>query len=720
MLSEERSSTQSIRASKKKFIDVYLLGLAMKLGGCVAAWHNGFVTGFWPYLICVCIIAIGYFCLTLCISEMMSAVAFPGGYYGYVRCGIGPLSGFLVGCSGLIEAIFFLAASVLKISQAFTFIFALSDEYMPIFWFITYAIVLSIHIRGGSVFWSLMKLCTVISLVFLLIYLFGSMPNLDMKKWAYGSAGYDADTLGGLTDLDLPLFFQVLRLPSWMFLGVDLLSLACDEVEDPKAAVPNAILSVMGTIAVLAVWLTFTVGCQAPGLFLEFSDDDITNVFPLSIGYHNALGISLRGATAFIVFPLFGACTGYMFAVGRQINSMAKSGLFPPLLKMTYGTEQTPIAAMVFGTILGLASLFGVRNYDQYPMLLRLAVLGGCPVYLAMFACFLVFRSRYRHMKRGFVNPFGKFSAVLGSVIFLLLLATLIKYQTGTKVMTAYFAFMGVMILYYYFYAEKRQFFSDEEQSIFLKAYVVNFNMRKNTAIQYRFAADCRAIIFDTINFCLVSDSNRSQSSAGKVASEQSLHDQRIVEEAVTTLEPNQETTLQQENCKEDDEEEEGDDEGEGDDNFDQYQQKKNMKSKMLNLHIVNNSQYILTEQHSTSQDGKSENKDMQQDEIYAKDEHNEEFHLASRRRFFDLLQGTERTNVGNIVIVGDDSNDDDEEDDDYDDEEEERRRGIRPECIANDETNISAITMTVFGQLPAIHEQEEEEEELLLLSPLR
>jgi ethanolamine permease len=88
-------------------MDVFLSGLAIKLGGCVASWHNGFAIGFWSYFVCFVIVALGYLVLTLCVAEMISVISFPGGYYGYVRCSMGPLLGFLVGCSGLVESIFF-------------------------------------------------------------------------------------------------------------------------------------------------------------------------------------------------------------------------------------------------------------------------------------------------------------------------------------------------------------------------------------------------------------------------------------------------------------------------------------------------------------------------------------------------------------------------------------------------------------------------------------
>lgn len=57
---------------------ILYVGMAIKLGGVVASWHNGLQYGFWVYVAAVSIIATGYVNLALCISEMVSVVAFPG------------------------------------------------------------------------------------------------------------------------------------------------------------------------------------------------------------------------------------------------------------------------------------------------------------------------------------------------------------------------------------------------------------------------------------------------------------------------------------------------------------------------------------------------------------------------------------------------------------------------------------------------------------------
>lgn len=57
---------------------VNISGLAIKLGGCVAAWHNGYRVGVWGYFIACMVVAVGYSSLNLCVAELTSIIAFPG------------------------------------------------------------------------------------------------------------------------------------------------------------------------------------------------------------------------------------------------------------------------------------------------------------------------------------------------------------------------------------------------------------------------------------------------------------------------------------------------------------------------------------------------------------------------------------------------------------------------------------------------------------------
>ena len=57
------------------------IGLSIKLGGCVAAWHNGYVVGVWGYFIACLLVGTGYISLNLSVAEVTSVTSFPGEIY---------------------------------------------------------------------------------------------------------------------------------------------------------------------------------------------------------------------------------------------------------------------------------------------------------------------------------------------------------------------------------------------------------------------------------------------------------------------------------------------------------------------------------------------------------------------------------------------------------------------------------------------------------------
>lgn len=231
-------------------------------------------------------------------------------------------------------------------------------------------------------------------------------------------------------------------------------------------------VSVISTMIVLTFWLFMTVASQSPGVTTEMYQ--LTSIFPLSFGFSRMLNIPESTASLFTLLPLLCSCTGYMFAVGRQLSSMARSGLFAPIFKRTVGADKVPMNAMLAGAISGLLGLFFAWQYDPYTMLFRLAMLGGSVVYVNLFACFLVFKSRYCEMERGCRNPCGYASAVYGMIVFSFVFIALARDTSNVFIITAYVSFMLLMWLYYYAYAEAHQFFSEKEQTVFLKAYIVN------------------------------------------------------------------------------------------------------------------------------------------------------------------------------------------------------------------------------------------------------
>ncbi len=230
---ERKESDQSIEpVARATFTHVYLLALAMKLGGCTIAWSYGLEAGFWEFFIAAVGLGVAYILFGLCMAEMFSILTFSGGYYGYARVILGPLGGYLVGCSGLLESIFYFGMNVLKISEFVWVCFDLNPALAPVIWVFIYLILLVLVIACSFNFWEITSFYTISMLIILMIYLFGSMPHLDFDKYALpnNSSGFESDP---------DLFLEQFRLCILFFIGFDLLTLTASEVSDVRQIYPT-------------------------------------------------------------------------------------------------------------------------------------------------------------------------------------------------------------------------------------------------------------------------------------------------------------------------------------------------------------------------------------------------------------------------------------------------------------------------------------------------
>jgi amino acid transporter len=191
---------------------------------------KGFAAGFWEYFIAVIVVGIGYLMLGLCMAEMVSILTFDGGYYGYARVIIGPLGGYLVGCCGLVESIFYFGAYPLKITQFLNIYFEVSHEYDPLIWILLYASIVAIQIAMGKHFWNCISIYAICGLILLVIYLFGSMPYLNYDKFATREDAFNEDP---------QIFMDVFRLCNLFYMGFDLLTLTSSQVKNVSSKEQN-------------------------------------------------------------------------------------------------------------------------------------------------------------------------------------------------------------------------------------------------------------------------------------------------------------------------------------------------------------------------------------------------------------------------------------------------------------------------------------------------
>jgi len=243
----------------------------------------------------------------------------------------------------------------------------------------------------------------------------------------------------------------------------------------------------MFSLFITAIGVVFTSCTQFPGAVALTSSP-----LPLSYGFSKIFNLSMSQAM-WLSFPaLFGNFYGFIWAYGRQLSSMAKSGLLPEILgTMTHFTD-TPYVALFVGLlmsfVLALLCFYNVF-YPGFPDDVKhMYMLSSYIVYDFMFVSYIVFKFKYSSLPRSFSSPFGIFGAFVGLFVFAVnTIAILVQIQN--EELYPFYALLIatlLMIIYYLLFLQKEQHFSEEEKEQLFKAYLINANVKSRLAVKNR------------------------------------------------------------------------------------------------------------------------------------------------------------------------------------------------------------------------------------------
>jgi amino acid transporter len=238
------------------------------------------------------------------------------------------------------------------------------------------------------------------------------------------------------------------------------------------------------TLMCIALALIFLVAAQPPGAVEKLYN--FHNFFPLGYAYANMFGATYHQTLFLCVIPCFGTCWAMMYVITKQLFSMTSSGLLPEILNQTYrfdffrylghgGDEALPLVSYGLICFLGFLSTFFIRYANRFVAHAQVSSLAGCFVYLSMFYCYVKFRYRYSHMERTFRNHCGVVSVLVGALIFVVMLiyVLIIDPSRDRSVTILFFTYITFVTLYYIFHARTNQKFSESEQTVFFKAYIM-------------------------------------------------------------------------------------------------------------------------------------------------------------------------------------------------------------------------------------------------------
>ncbi len=423
-------------------------------------WNAAYKGGFWVAFLDIGLNGLGYLCLCLCMAEMSSALPFSGGIYGFVRATSGPFCGYMVACFELLMNISFVSGSFQFLAEIPHKAKVMNSANTPLFVFFLYVGALTITLIGGKPFWIISSLFGLTALFIILIFIFGSFSNTDFEQYA--------DLHESPTAYHMMTFLFV---SSTQYMGIQYIPLLGNLCKDPRTQIPRVMMFSVVVCILTAMFILVFAAAHAPGT-LKLS----TKMYPLTFNFAPMFNKQTFDVI-WLNFPgLFGSTLGLIYCYGRQISGISKTGLLPSVLQESIPYLGTPYVALLMGVMLCfIINMTAIYHPYVLEKFMKLSTLASAFVYI--FACisYILFKKNFSVLQRSFYNPIREVAAIIGIVVFTMVIVSVIFYQ-GNNYYTsiATFGYGVLCALFYILYWHRHQAFSEEEKQHMFKAYLIN------------------------------------------------------------------------------------------------------------------------------------------------------------------------------------------------------------------------------------------------------
>ncbi len=425
---------------------LWALGVGAVISGDFFGWNFGLSEGgFGGMLAALGVMTVLFAALCSGIAEMSPALPHAGGAYSFARSAFagtswGPWAGYVTGLAENMEYILTPAVIVVGLGGYLGAIFETGPQWEPVWWLVLYVLFVGLNVAGVELSFRVSFVITICALAVLMLFFVAAAPRFNLHGWALGAAGWFPHGPSGV--------LRALPFALWVYLGIEQLPLAAEESHDPARDMPRGLWLGLGTLVVFAFLTVILNSGIEPGSAMLAKSDE-----PLLLGFRSLFGPFALAK----VLALF-ACTGLaasfhaiIYAYGRQIYSLSRSGYFPVWLSVTNGARQTPARALVAGSVLGygaaLAIHFAGQKSPTGAVLLNMAVFGAVVAYILQMVSFLLLRLRSPGLARPYRSPLGVVGAVLAIVIAGVTLVTLFQnadYRPGVLGAVAWFG-LGIV-----------------------------------------------------------------------------------------------------------------------------------------------------------------------------------------------------------------------------------------------------------------------------------
>lgn len=393
--------------------NAYLLwafGICIVIGGDFFGWNYGLAAGgFWGMFIATGLVAIMYVCLLYSVSELSTAFPHAGGFYSFTRSAFGPFWGFVCGTSVIIEYVLGAAATVVALSS---YLKPLLPALPPLLiWFVAFVVFTAINIRGVgfalsvALYLALMAMmvlgvfyiCTLIGGTFHLDLLFNIPPDPGQPQWLPK----------GLVGI-----FAAIPYAVWFFIGIEAIPLVAEETPNIPKSMPSAMTLGIFTLIIFAL-LTLVLNSGVGEGAVKVGQ------VAAPLGYGLEAYFSTGNAINIALLPgVMATFHGMMFAAGRAIYALSRSGYSPRWLSVT-GKGNTPYRALIIGSILGFfcVALTDIGSDTVDAVIVNLSVFGGLVSYVLVMLSYVTLKLTRPELPRPYNSPLGIWGGIVGAVL---------------------------------------------------------------------------------------------------------------------------------------------------------------------------------------------------------------------------------------------------------------------------------------------------------------
>jgi amino acid transporter len=327
--------------------------------------------------------------ISLMVAELGTMMPVPGGYYQWVKEGLGPFWGFQAGWWAWVASWFDLAIyPVLFVEFASYFIPALGENFW-LKWGVGVAFIwvfALVNMLGSSVVGDSSKLFLVIVLIpFVFIVAIGLF-----KIGQSPVRPFVADGLSTAAAFGSGLFVIM-----WNYAGWDGLSTVAGDIDNPRRNYPRALAITIPMITLIYLIPTVVSLAVVGTADLEWTAGAFTTVAERVAGRWLGLVLSLAAIVSAI-----GLFSAWLLSYSRIPFALANDGYLPKQLTVLHPQRRTPTRTIVIA-----AAICSVITLLPFEKLAALSVLmGGC-VLILEFCTLIVMRRRYPELVRPFRVP---------------------------------------------------------------------------------------------------------------------------------------------------------------------------------------------------------------------------------------------------------------------------------------------------------------------------